>query len=231
MNYLEYNREERDICAHLFRLLLEDQPNWGPLKEFIGATQASDPRIYCEVALIRDAYHARKPNAQQFMDDLCELIARQNQIESYTHFADLPDSIKDPSQTHPKQIRFKLRDMWRLNSVSDQVVYGSLQGMFNAKPDLVVCIGSDLVVYEAKYTSAFEAEQMQRTKHIGEVWATLLYTDLGFESKPTVSVRTLGMASASPDISWERVYEIAVKHWGEADFSVAVLSKVLAVNR
>lgn len=145
MNYLEYNREERDICAHLFRLLLEDQPYWGPLKEFLGAIKASDPRIYCEVALIRDAYHAQKPNTQQFLDDLCELIARQNQIESYTHFADLPDSIKDPSQTHPKQIRFKLRDMGRLKSVSDQLVYGSLQGMFNAKPDLVVCSGSDLV--------------------------------------------------------------------------------------
>lgn len=165
------------------------------------------------------------------MDDLCELIARQNHITSYTHFADLPQSIKDPSQSHPKQIRFKLGDMGRLDAVGDQVVYGCLQGMFNAKPDLVVCTGSELVVYEAKYTSAFVAEQMQRTKHIGEVWATLLYKDLGFESQPTVSVRTLGMASASPDISWEGVYRIAARHWGETDFSVAVLSKVLAVDK
>ena len=36
MDYLEYNREERDLCAHLFRLLLEDQPHWGPLRKFLG---------------------------------------------------------------------------------------------------------------------------------------------------------------------------------------------------
>lgn len=231
MDYRVYNREERDICAHLFRLLLDDQPNWGPLKEFLDATQLSDPRIYCEVALIRDAYCARKPNVAQFMDNLCELIARQNQVQSYTSFGNLPNSIIDPDQTNPRQISFKLKKMGGLESVGDRVVYSRLQSMFNAKPDLVICTGSTLVVYEVKYTSPFKARQMHMTERIAEVWATLLYTDLGFESVPAVSVKTLGMASVSPDMSWERVYRIAAKHWVETDFSVAVLSKVLAVNR
>jgi len=230
MNYREYNREERDICAHLFRLLLDDQPNWRPLKEFLATTQVSDPRIYCEAALIRDAYHVRKPDVQEFMDDLCELIARQNNVMSYTHFPLLPDFIQNPNKTHPKQIRFKLEDKGLLNSEGDQVVYGNLQAMFNAKPDLVVCNGSDLVVYEAKYTSKFKTEQMELTEKIGCVWKKLLFGDLGFSSEPFLSVKKLGMASESPDISWEEVYHIAAKHWGENDYSVAVLSKVFSVN-
>lgn len=227
MNYIEYNREERDICAHLFRLLLHDQPDWGPLKEFLGINQVGAPQIYCEVALIRDAYHARKPNTQQFLNDLSELIAEQKCVDSYTHFANLPDFIKDPKQTHPKQIHFKLENMGRLNSKGDKVVYGCLQGMFNAKPDLVVCTGSDLFVYEAKYMSTFEREQMERTEQIGEVWAKLLYKDLGFELEPTVLVRTLGLAKTSPDISWERVYRIAENYWGKDDFSLRALSRAL----
>ena len=39
LNYQKYNREERDICAHLFRLLLDDQENWQPLKEFLGVSK------------------------------------------------------------------------------------------------------------------------------------------------------------------------------------------------
>ena len=231
MNYLEYNREERDICAHLFRLLLDDQKNWGPLKEFIGTRQVSKPRIYCEVALIRDAYRERKQqpdDIHQFMNNLCDLIARQNKVKSYTLFMNLPGNIKNPQKTHPRQIRSKLIGMGLLKSEGDQVVYGNLQAMFNAKPDLVVCNGPDLVVYEAKYKSGFGNEQMERTKKIGCVWKKLLYRDLGFATEPSLSVRKLGMASQQPDIAWEKVYDIAVNHWGENDFSVAVLSKVLS---
>lgn len=230
MEYQKYNREERDICAHLFRLLLDDQKNWEPLKDFLGDSQVSDPRIYCEVALIRDAYHVRKPDIQQFMNELIDLIARQNDVISYTHFPHLPDFIKNPDQTHPKQILFKLRDRGLLEIEGNKVVYGNLQAIFNAKPDLVVCNGSNLVVYEAKYTSGFHTEQMERTKKIGCVWQKLLFRDLGFASEPSLTIRKLGMASTRPDISWETVYEIAEKHWGESDFSVVVLSKVLSVN-
>jgi len=229
MNYQKYNREERDLCAHLFRLLLDDQIEWGPLNEFLGTYNVNSPRIFCEVALIRDAYYVRKPNTEVFMDNMCEMIAHLNQIKTYTHFSDLPVDLQDCSKTHPKQIYFKLKKMRRSISENDRLVYGDLQAVFNAKPDLLICTDTDLVVYEAKYTSGFNEKQMMRTMHIAQIWSTLLYTDLGFKNVPSVKVRKLGMGKALPEpgISWEKVYEIAAKRWGEFDFSVKVLSKVL----
>jgi len=229
MNYQDYNREERDLCAHLFRLLLDDQGKWGPLNEFLGTSNVVSPRIYCEVALIRDAYYVRKPNIEVFMENLCEQIAQLNQVKRYTHFSDLPAELRDCDHTHPKQLCFKLTKMGLLTSEADQLIYGDLQAMFNAKPDLLICTDTDLIVYEAKYTSGFNERQMIRTKQIAKIWSKLLYTDLGFNDVPSVEVRKLGMAKALPEpgISWERVYEIAAKQWGESDFSVKVLSKVM----
>ena len=116
--YTLYNREERDLCAHLFRLLMDDQPKWRPLKYFLGVNDFSTaaaqplemtgPGIFCEAALIRDAYYARKPDIEDFVHDICEIIAGQNKVDDYTLFRDLPDEMKDPSRTHPRQISYKL---------------------------------------------------------------------------------------------------------------------------
>ena len=111
MDYINYNREERDICTHLFRLLLEDQPNWRPLKEFLNKDNAENPRIFCEVAIIRDAYFIRKPEVQKFMSSMCDLIAQQNKITNYTHFENLPKDLQNSAKTHPKQIAFKLKEL------------------------------------------------------------------------------------------------------------------------
>lgn len=229
MGYLEYNREERDLCAHLFRLLLEDQPHWGPLRRFLGMEAISTPRIYCEVALIRDTYHVRKSKAQDFLSQLCKQIAVQEEVDAddYIKFADLPDKIRDPKITHPKQIKYKLEEAGKLISEADRKVYGSLQGMFNAKPDLAICSGNKLFIYEAKYTSSFDEAQMRRTMNIGQIWAEMLYTDLGFDEPPEVVVYKLGLKCFNPNVSWEQVYEIAHDHWGRDDFSTRVFSKVL----
>ena len=48
-------------------------------------------------------------------------------------------------------------------------------------------------VYEAKYTLGFDEAQLVRTRRIAEVWAELLYEDLGFSDTATVHVRTLGL--------------------------------------
>lgn len=227
LDFTNYNREERDICAHLFRLLLEDQPVWGPLCQFLGVEAVSSPRVYCEVALIRDAYFIRKPDTEEFMADLVELVARQEGIGNHTPFLKLPDAIRDPSRTHPKQIRFKLRDELEALKASDNAVYGAIQGMFNAKPDLAICDGGDLYVYEAKYTLGFDRAQLRRTECIGQVWSELLFGDLGFSTQPKVVVRTLGLERFSPSVSWERVHDLAVQQWGEDDFSTRVLGKAL----
>ena len=234
MNYLTYNREERDLCAHLFRLLLEDQPHWGPLRHFIGTDIVDNPRIFCEVALIRDAYYERKErkdhkdDAQEFLSNLCDLIASQElgNEEVYTKFADLPESIRDPKQTHPKQIKYKLDELGLLTNLADRNVYGALQGMFNAKPDLAICTGKKLLIYEAKYTCGFDEAQLQRTRNIGNVWAKLLYKDLGIDEQPEIEVYKQGMKRDQPDVSWEKVYMIAQEYWGMDNFSSRVLSKV-----
>jgi len=235
MNYLAYNREERDLCAHLFRLLLEDQPHWGPLRHFIGKDIGGTPRIYCEVALIRDAYYERKErkdhkeDAHDFLSNLCDLIASQElgNGETYTKFTKLPDAIRDSKQTHPKQIKYKLDELGLLTSRADRNVYGALQGMFNAKPDLAICTSKKLLIYEAKYTCGFDDAQLQRTRNIGNVWAKLLYKDLGFDEQPEVEVYKLGMEYFQPDVSWENIYRIANEYWGMDDYSTMVLSKVI----
>ena len=225
-----YNREERDICAHLFRLILHDQPRWRPLCQFLGVERVSNPRVFCEVALIRDAYHARKPDSEGFMVDMVEFIARQQGISNYTGFNELPDTIKDPGRTHPKQIRQKLLNKFGELSESDNVVYGAVQAMFNAKPDLTICTGDELFIFEAKYTLGFNQEQLRRTTELGEVWSKLLYHDLGFINSPRVEIRTLGLSKFTPDVTWDKVREIAADLWGPDDFSTRVLSKVSCIR-
>lgn len=227
MNYEEYNREERDLCAHLFRLLLHDQKEWSPLREFLKLDAVVNPRIYCEVALIRDAYYIRKPNAETFIEDLCSIIAEQEGINKYIKYTDLSDNIRDPNLTHPKQISMKLKNSGLSYSTEDGIIYGCLQAMFNAKPDLAICSGNSLVIIEAKYTLGFDKDQLKRTQNIGEVWAKLLYKDLGFDSNPILSVKRLGLSKYNPDLSWDDVYSIALRYLGEEDYSVKIFKKVL----
>jgi hypothetical protein len=258
LDYLTYNREERDLCAHLFRLLLEDQPRWQPLKDFIETDFTGSPRVFCEAALLRDAYHTRKPHKNdnknieseklagltEFLNNVCELIAAQEKVSNnYTPFSKLePFELRTPRETHPRQIAYKLKEIGALRMPGDGKVYGALQGMFNAKPDLVICVDNTMYIYEAKYHMPFDELQLERTKKIGQVWAELLHRDLGFDSKPKVEVRMLGLKKDKPQegvsryrfISWEKVLKIAKKQWNPtnkdwvaSDYSMKVFSKVL----
>lgn len=229
MRYINYNREERDLCAHLFRLLLEDQPQWGPLSDFIGEEVGGNLQIYSEVALIRDAYFARKRNDDElraFMDQLVQLIALQNKIKDHTPFSKLSEDLNNSGNTNPKQIRYKMKEKG-IVSKSDEIVYGSLQAIFNAKPDLAIFTNSKLFVYEAKYTLEFNESQMKRTNEIAELWSQLLFKDLGFDKSPEFEVRKLGLEKFNPDVSWKAVYQIAKKYWSDSDFSMKVLSKAI----
>lgn len=239
LSYLAYNREERDLCAHLFRLLLEDQPNWQPLKDFLDRDFIGSPQLFCEAAVIRDAYYARKPEKADdgepgtinFLDGICDLIATMLEAapDEYTRFSELqPETLRNPRLTHPKQIAYKLKESGAIQKPRDADVYGSLQAMFNAKPDLVICADNTLYIYEAKYTMPFDEAQLERTRLIGKVWAKLLYKDLGFEVEPDLVVRKLGLSKPDtkgydPDISWKEVCEIANRYWLEDDYSMKVL--------
>ena len=140
------------------------------------------------------------------MDNLVRLLMKQEGVSECRLYSQLPQQLSNGSKTHPKQIRQKAGNAMAHDEAR---VYGALQAMFNAKPDLAICSGQDLFVYECKLTLDFDAAQQQRTQNIAQVWATLLYADLGFPSEPEVHMRTLGLAMFAPDVSWESVSLIA----------------------
>lgn len=235
-NYDYYNREERAICAHLFRLLhekLEDKSE-SPLGQFINKLSKSNLlfkngnssltnlkfeniAIYCEASIIRDSYQNKKPLVSPFMDNLTQLIMKQENVIDCRLYSQLPEPLNNGKLTHPKQIRQKATtDSIQLNE-SECRVYGAMQGMFNAKPDLVITIDNALLVCEAKHTEWFDEEQLKRTWNIAEVWATLLYEELGFSESPVYSVFKLGGSTFQPHINWADVFEIAEKTYNYND--------------
>lgn len=236
-DYLIYNREERDLCAHLFRLLLDDQKEWKPLKKFLGKDEVENPRIFCEVSIILHGYVARNGEIHDYMHGLCELIAEMNEIKDYTKFAEIPLEFHKASKNIYSKRKIdkaieectgdELQNILNYNQEPNTSIYKTLQSMFNAKPDLAVCEGNNLYVFEAKYDSSFEPKQLKLTNQIAQVWSKLLYRDLGFEEVPNVFVLKLGRQKFKPDVSWEYVYEISKEFLGEDDFSTMVLSKVI----
>lgn len=213
MLYTKYNREERNICTHLFRVLHEAKNEYQILREFIGIDKPIEQfEIFSEVALIRDAFFQRKDkNLSEFMDNLVRLIKDQENIQTCRLFSELPKVLNDIKKTHPKQIRQKASVQNIILSEDESTVYGSLQGMFNAKPDLAIFLKNEIIVYEAKLTLDFEEQQIERTKKIVQVWSKLLFQDLGYTSPPQFYVRKLGLNKYRPDISWENIFKIISK--------------------
>ena len=219
MDYDYYNREERALCSHLFRLLHEwIVPGGGStlIGRFLsqsglveGQQDLGEIKIYVEVALIRDAYFHRKPSIEPFMNDLAMEIIDQEHLSQVRIYSDLPDILKDSAQTHPGQIRRKAKDHDIDLSRDENSLYGAIQGMFNAKPDLAIATGDSLIVYEAKYTQPFNEQQLKRTDRICQVWSKLLYGDLGFESPPKAIVSKIGPEVFNPEVSWEWIFDLA----------------------
>ncbi|MFZ4526631.1 MAG: hypothetical protein ACOYOE_14160 [Chlorobium sp.] len=173
MDYDVYNREERYLCYHLFRLLHEPVQSYRALSEFLKRpVHQGSFRIYAEAALIRDAYYVRKSLASHFLDDMVRMLMEQESVSECRLYSELPDELSNGSKTHPKQIRQKAGNLF---TPEEECVFGAMQGMFNAKPDLVVCINEELLIYEAKFTLDFDLKQMKRTENIGKIWAALFY--------------------------------------------------------
>lgn len=228
MDYIKYNREERNICSHLFRLLhLETNDNYF-LRMFLEPRTFTKYEIFSEVALIRDAYFFRKKtNPIEFVDDIIKIIKEQEQIEDCRLYSSLDKSLNDPSTNHPRQIIQKAKEIKYFLSHDENIVYGCLQAYFNAKPDLAIIIDDEIVVYEAKLTLPFDENQLIRTQKITEIWAKLLYLDLGFSSPPKTSVLKLGLEKYNPDISWEKILEFASEILKADDKSLYTIQMVL----
>ncbi len=229
--YDTYNREERAICAHLFRLLHENisEKEKSPLGIFLSQLQKNRPdfrfsswlyenvQIFCEVAIIRDVFQNLKPSVNEFMDSFTKLIMIQEGIQSCRLYSELPAILNNPKLTHPKQIRHKAATERIEFTQNESKVYGAMQGMFNAKPDLVITIDNNLLVFEAKFTESFDEEQLQRTKNISEIWSKLLYGDFGFPEPPEYIVIKLGSTKLGADIGWAEILEIAKDIYDESD--------------
>ena len=227
MRYDQYNREERYLCCHLFRLLHEPANGYGPLRTFLGGAEDIEGfSLFVEVALIRDAYRHRRSDPASFMDSLVALIARQQGVDGCRCYSLLDTDLCNPALTHPRDISRK--GLSRLTA-EESKVYGVMSAMFNAKPDLVIVLANRIVVFEAKFTLGFDPKQLARTRAIGEVWATLLHEDLGYARPPAVDVRTLGMSRFSPDVSWEQVAKIAADTYPPEDRSRAAFERAVAL--
>lgn len=224
VEYDAYNREERAACAHLFRLLHHDlgtDPERSPLAHVV---RTLGPRVtipgdssglpvqgavvLAEVALIRDAYRRYRSDAARFMDALVGVVREQESTPDARLWSELPPPLSDPSRTHPRDIIRKGTELGLLMA-SEQKAYRAVRGMFNAKPDLALVLQNAIVVFEAKLTQAFDRTQLARTRNIAQVWATLLFRDLGFAVPPPYAVAKLGSAAAGVDLSWQELAELA----------------------
>ena len=227
-NYNIYNREERNICAHLFRVLLEPKDNYYALSNFTGKNNINNFNIFTEVALIRDAYFIRKnSSANIFLDSIVQIIMKQERVTDCKLYSQLPSELNNPKLTHPKQIKYKGKNILTPN---ENKVYGSLQGMFNAKPDLLICLQDEMLIYEAKYTLDFDKEQIQRTNNIAEIWSNIVYTDLGYNSPPPYKILKLGLEKYEPDISWEKIKEIVLHIYDKNDFTFKTFNSLINNN-
>jgi hypothetical protein len=177
--------------------------------------------IYCEVALIRDAYFALKPNVNIFMDDLVLHLMNQYNIKGDCRlYSQLPEELSNCHKTHPEQIKRKAEEIFEKLTKNEQKIYGTIQALFRAKPDLLITVDDIMIVCEAKFTQSFDEEQLERTRLIASVWSKLLYKSLGFEKSPEYIVFKLGAEQYGADISWETIVDIAKTVYSDGDRSL-----------
>ena len=228
MNYVSYNREERNLCSHLFRLLHLEEKNYSFLRQFLSNKSFNHFEIFSEVALIRDTYYYHKQNnIQNFIDNIINVIIGQENVNSCRIYSELNSELNNPLKTHPRQIRQKAKELGYLLNENEIQVYGCLQAYFNAKPDLAIFLDDEIIVYEAKLMMPFDEFQIQRTNKIVEIWSKLLYEDLGYQSSPLYSLRKIGLKKYNPDISWEEIKSIASDLLKDNDKSLVTLNNVL----
>lgn len=243
MTYLydHYNREERALCSHLFRLLHEparfpepDPPIaqfarllasseiWEDRPSLSQVTDWQQARVYSEVALLRDAYAARSNSAEQdeLMDRIVCEVSRLKDVNDCISWSELMSQLAG-SRIHPSKLMNELEK--RALSVLIQggrEVYSAIQNMFNSKPDMAITFDGHIVLIEAKLTQRFDTAQMKRAEEIRQVWASALYKDLGLDGPPKAcAVAKLGASRRVADITWGDVAGIAARHYSEGDRS------------
>ena len=67
------------------------------------------------------------------------------------------------------------------------------------------------------HNMGFDENQLTRSKKIADIWANLLYADLGYSQPPRTRVIKLGLQKYRPEISWETVFSIAKQVYDKND--------------
>lgn len=219
MLYDSYNREERAICSHLFRLLLNSlhaEPDHQFFRAFlkcISASSRSDPRltallvargdqlsqgarVYSEVALVRDVVATGKLSRKQ-LDAHC----REHNDRCRLHKAQCTSDCD------------KCEPLWEPRQ------------LLCVKPDIAIVLADLLIVIEAKFVLDFDDEQLKRTKSLVAVWRDLETPMAALGLAPTADafVLELGCKSRNPHIDWQTLADLAKESFGTGDPSVAAL--------
>lgn len=100
------------------------------------------------------------------MDAVVKTIMNQEGVAACRLYSELPAELCDCSRTYPKQI---LQKAVNALEPDERQVYSAWQGMFNAKPGLVICLVDELIVFKAKLTMKFESGQLLGTRNIAAV--------------------------------------------------------------
>ena len=95
------------------------------------------------------------------MDNLTRLIMKQENVTDCRLYSQLPELLNNIKNTHPKQIRQKATANNIVLNEGESKVYGAMQGMFNAKPDLVITIDNLLLVVKQSIQESFDEEQLK----------------------------------------------------------------------
>ncbi len=247
--YDNYNREERSLCAHLFRLLHEklELGAESPLGRFLTRAGIAPPTfhsacIYAEVSLIRDAYLYRKQLSASssndyiapFLDEMVRLIAQLEGCSQYVLYTNLPRPLNVPASTHPRQIHDKIVSKTKLNpprafSNEERKVFKLMKEIFLTRPDHAIAVDGALVVVETALAMPLTSERMALTRKIAHVWANLLYPDFGFEQPPQWRVCSLSRIplqknEQQPDMTWFDIREIARATYPATDRTVIALN-------
>ena len=159
--YYLVSREERNLCAVLYYLLLSNN-NLSRFLDWLGATSANAevPAIYFEYSHLRDIWHGIGDNQEKkqsyILDALSYPLDHQLRAASFYDFNSYFGAVKEPSRKY-----IQSPGNWAISRYdhtirdNDEFLRVSrFKWCFNAKPDIVIHLGDDKAIcIEGKFES------------------------------------------------------------------------------
>ena len=175
--YSKFNREERNLAAIFYHLLLiEDN-----LKTFIGKVEGSpginkeELGIYYEYAYLRDFWYQNKSNEekQKFICDFLNLpnkqILEKMNVEEFNIYfgAGSKKAIENPGNWSLKKLAKSI------NNKEDYYKVCMFKWSFKVKPDIVIQLSRDEVIcIECKFETKGETKYSTNDEALGKVSQT-----------------------------------------------------------